>query len=235
MTTTTNLCKILAFSLGLDPDLVLEHAHHLHEASGDFPIGEDGTEAIQARPEHAAKLLIAVMSGVEPAKAPDAVRLYSDLPLECARRGGAHTHGGWVNHRIPDDEGTMETLAAWGETFGEHLVHLIACFNQASEVNAKVGSFILGDGLGTATAYIYLEVLIAGEDVVVVEVAFSLIPLGGGAVPDDAPRCRLNRRTMVKGEILLAFREFFTSAAGGPREVFIPLADWPQSSREGSL
>ena len=231
MNTTTDLCKTLAFSLGLDPDLVLDHARHLHEAGLDFPIGEGGTDAVQAEPEHAAKLLIAVMSGVLPAEAPDAVRLYGDLPLECVQRGVAHPNG-WVNDGIPNDDPAMEILTTWGETFGEHLVKLIECFNQTPEVNVKVVNFVLGDGLGTATAYIYLAVLIEGEDVVV-EVTFSLSPLGGGMLPDDAPRCRLHQRTIVPGSILLALREFFTSAAGGPQEIFMPRADSTRLS-EGS-
>ena len=85
MASTTELCKVMAAALGIEREVVLDHARHFQQASGMFPTDDTA----RAEPEHAASLLIALMSGLPPSKASDAILLYGGLPLESARRGAA--------------------------------------------------------------------------------------------------------------------------------------------------
>ncbi len=109
MASTTELCTVLADALGVERDVAKAHAHALREA-GLFP----GSDADKPHPEHAAVLLISLMTDAPPDKSPDAVRLYADLPLESARRGGTTIDGQWLSAVIPPADPFMETLRAWG-------------------------------------------------------------------------------------------------------------------------
>ena len=223
--TINDLTATLADALGIEREVVADHAHHL------FPNDNADTDDAQAEPEHAAALLISLMAGVPPAKAPDAVRLYGGLPLDCVDTGGTHQNGQWVSIRIPDDDPFMENLTTLGNPFGEFLAGLIGWFNEAPEIDFEVVNFVLGGGLGTASATIYFGVLIDGASVVG-NIKFNLVPFGGGTLPDDAARCRLDREATVPGAILSVLREFFTGAPGGPREVFMSRADLARLSQE---
>ncbi len=57
MKTTSDLCKILAASLGLELDLVLDHAKHLREDGDRLPIDEwmEHERARQVRREKATR------------------------------------------------------------------------------------------------------------------------------------------------------------------------------------
>ena len=85
MTSKNDLCKVMADALGIEREAVLDHAKCLQEAGGMFPTDDTA----RAESEHAASLLIALMSGLPPSKASDAILLYGGLPLESARRGAA--------------------------------------------------------------------------------------------------------------------------------------------------
>ena len=69
MITTRELCNVLADALGIGRELVKVHASAYREA-GLFP-----DDADQVLPEHAAALLIALMTGAPPNKSIDAWRL----------------------------------------------------------------------------------------------------------------------------------------------------------------
>ncbi len=77
MMTTHELCNVLADALGIGRSVVNAHASAYREA-GLFP-----DDADQALPEHAAALLIALMTGAPPNKSLDACRLYANLPSGC--------------------------------------------------------------------------------------------------------------------------------------------------------
>ena len=230
MPTTTDLCKILAGALGIEFEVVLEHARHLHEADGKFPIGEAGTDAVRAEPEHAAALLISLMSGLPPAKASDALSLYGGLPLNCAHRAVEQVDGQLVGAKLQGDDPFMENLVAWGDTFGEFLSCLIAWFNSTPEIDFEVISFVLGGRPGTTSAIIYFAALIEGENVVA-DVKFSF---GTDTIPHDGPRARMETQAIIPGAILSILREFYTSATDGPRKVVLSRADLAGLSQEGS-
>ncbi len=218
MASIRDLTQTLASALGIEPEVVKGHAHALCEAEL-FP----GDDVDRAYPEHAAALLICLMSGVSPDKAPDAVRLYGGLPLDCIHRGVTRPDGTWEGGLVSGDDPLMEAFEALGSNFAEVLAAFIAWFNETPEIDYKVINFTMGGASGTASAVIYLTVFIEGEEVMG-DVKFSLVPLGGGDLPDDAPRARLERQAIIPGAILPILRECFTSSTGGPREVFISRA-----------
>lgn len=220
MNTTTDLCKILAAALGIEPAVVTDHARHLHEADGKFPISEVGTDAARAGPEHAAALLISLMSGLPPAKASDALSLYGGLPLNCAHRAVEQVDGQLVGAKLQGDDPFMENLVAFGETFGEFLSCLIAWFNSTPGIDFEVISFVLGRGGGTASAIIYFAAFIEGQNVVG-DVTFSF---GTDTIPHDGPRARMDTQAIIPGAILSILREFFTGSADGPREIVLSRA-----------
>ena len=226
MTTNRELCEVLADVLGIERELVKDHASALREA-GLFPDTDDD----RAEPEHASALLISLMAGVPPAKAPDAVRLYANLPLARVRRGEMDAHGGWESGEIPADDPYFEGLRAYGDTFGEVLTCFITWFAKTTEADAEILEIVVGGGLGNATAAICFAPLIEDANVVG-DIKFSLEPLGGGTVPDDAPRSRLDRQATIPGSIFSVLREFFTGASDGPRQVFISRADSAHQSQE---
>lgn len=230
MATTTELIETLASALGIERAVVLEHARYLHQAGGMFPTDDD---TARAEPEMAAALLISLMSGLPPSKAADAVSLYGGLRLESARRGGRAIDGNWVSGEIPADDPFMSELLSWGSTFGNFLLTLIEWLNIASEVDFEILNFTMGGGLGTATAFVYFGALIEGENIIG-DAKFSLAPVGGGTIPDDAPRARLDWHAVVSGEILLVLRELFTGVSDGPQEVLISRADFARLGGGGS-
>ena len=230
MASTSDLIETLADALGIEREVALDHARHLHQASGNFPIGDD---AVQAEPEQAAALLISLMSGLPPAKAADALLLYGGLRLESARRGATRHDGLFVTGKIPDNDPFMDFLKTWGSTYSEFLTALIVWFVEASAVDFEVISFATGEGPGTAFATISYAALIEGEEVVG-DVKFSLLPFGGGFLPDDAPASRLDRHAVVPGAILPVLREFFGGGADGPREVLISRADFARAIGGGT-
>ena len=218
MTTTRELCEVLAAALGLEPELVKGHAHALREA-GPFATDEADTDDVQAEPEHAAVLLISLMSGVPPDKAPDAVRLFGGLPLDSVTRCELMLDGQFEAFRMSDVDPFMNDLAVLGETFGAFLAGLVRAFNETPEVNIEPGEIILGGGLGTASASVHILVLADGVDVGGT-VQFTLAPMGGLCrPPDDAPPARLDRYASVPGVIFSIFRKFFTGDRDGPRKV----------------
>ncbi len=226
MTTTADLCKILASSLGLEPEVVADHARHLFAGERTA----EAAAASQALPEHASALLISLMSGLPPAKARDALALYGALPLDCAHRGIMQPDGQVLYAKLQgDDDPFIESVAAWGEIFAEFLSSLIGWFNEAPEVSFEVSNFILGGGPGTANALIYFAALVEGKPVIG-DVKFSF---GTDTLPHDGPRARLERQGVIPGAILPILREFFTGATDGPQEVFMSRADWKRLSEGG--
>lgn len=210
MTAHAELIQTLASALGVEHEVVADYASHLREAEL-FPGGD-------AQPEHAAALLMALMSGATPDKAPGAVRLYGGLPLESACRGRTRPDGIYESGTVPNGDPLIENVKTWGSHFAEALAALIASFNETPEIDYKVINFEMGGGPGTARAAIHFAPLTEGEEVMG-NMTFSLIPLGGGVLPDDAPRARLERQAVVPGAILPILRECFTGDTGGPREV----------------
>lgn len=229
MSTTRELCEVLAAALGVERAVVKSHAHALHEV-GLFPSDEADADEAHAEPEHAAALLVAIMGGGPPEKSPDAVRLYANLPLDRVHWGVTRPNGGWETGEIPAGDSYFEDIKTYGSAFGECLTCFIGWFAKTTEIDCKVLRIFLGGGLGNATAAIFCALLIENVNVVS-EIKFSLQPLGGGAVPDDAPRARLDRSAVIPGAILPILREFFTGAPGGPREVFMSRADLARLSQ----
>ncbi len=225
MASTTNLCEVMANALGIERELVLDHARHLHKAGGKFPTDDD---TMRAEPEMAASLLVSIMSGLPPSKAPDAVLLYGGLPLESARRGGTQADGSWRTVTVPDDDPLQDDLLAWGCTYGEFLVTLIAWWNEATETNLEVMHFVVGGRRGAASAIIYFKALVEGETV-----AGDVKFCGTEALDHDGPRACLTWQGIVPGAILPILRELFTDNKDGPREVFTTRADFARLSGGG--
>lgn len=164
MTTARELCEVLAAALGVERELVESHVHTLREAKL-FPTDKGDTDDAQAEPEHAAALLISLMAGAPPDKAPDAVRLFGGLPLDSVTRCELMLDGQFEAFRMSDDDPFMDDLAVLGETFGAFLAGLVRAFNETPEVNIEPGEIILGGGLGTASASVHILVLADGTDV----------------------------------------------------------------------
>ena len=226
MTTTAGLAKLLALSLGIESEVVADHARHLFTDERTA----EAAAASQAQPEHAAALLISLMSGLPPAKAPDALALYGGLPLNCAHRGITQLDGQVLYTKLQgDNDPFIESVAAWGEIFAEFLASLIRWFNEAPEVGFEVINFTLGGGSRTASAVIYFAALVEGKPVIG-DVKFSF---GTDTFSHDGPRARLEQQAVIPGAILPILREFFTGATDAPREVFMSRADWEQLSEGG--
>lgn len=226
MTTTADLGKLLASSLGIEPEVVADHVRHLFTGERTA----EAAAAAQAQPEHAGALLISLMSGFPPAKALDALALYGALPLDCAHRGITLPDGQLVFTKLQgDDDPFIESVAAWGEIFAEYLSSLIGWFNEAPEVYFEVINFTLGGGPGIAIAFVYFAGLVE-QETVLGDVKFSF---GTDTLSHDGPRARLEQQAIIPGAILPILREFFTGATDGPREVFMARADWTRLSQEG--
>lgn len=201
MITLRTLRNVLADSLGLECELVKAHARALHEA-GRLPI--DDTDQISS--QHAAALLIALMTVAPPEKVSNAERLYAGLPLD-----GANT-----------------------ATFGAILERLIRWFNEALETDFEVAEIALGGGPGTARAIIYYTYFTdRGE--VPRDVSFSLEPFGAGYRPDDAPSARLDHYSVVPGTIFFVLREASTGNENRPSRILVPYADLMSPSEQGML
>lgn len=218
MNTTTDLCKILAASLGLDPEIVLDHARHLHEAG---MLADGGAPATV---EHAVTLLIALMAAPNPEDAPDCVRLFVRLPFDRMMRCESMPDGRFESIHVPDTDPFVDDINQLGMSFGTFLVGLVTALNEAAAVNIEPGIIIVGGGLGTAIAAVDILALAEGVNVACT-VQFSLAPMGGNQMPDDAPAGRLDRYMIVPGSIFAAFRKFFTNSADGPREVVMSRAE----------
>lgn len=225
MTTIADLSKTLASSLDIELEVVTDHARHLF--AGETP--EKEVAEIQARPEHAAALLISLMSGLPPAHASGALLLYGAMPLDRAYRGVTQSDGGVIFHKLPGDDPFVETFAGWGEIYVEVLSGLIAWFNEAPETNFEVINFDMGGGPGTANAVIHFAALIEGETVI----GRVMYNFGTAALAHDGPRARMETQAVIPGAILLILREFFTGTPGGPREVLMSRADLALLSEEG--
>ncbi len=191
-----------------------------------------GIDANLPHPAHASVLLIALMTGASPSKSAEVMQLFADLPLSSAVRGVTQAGGEYLAAKIPADDPFMDNLRSWGDSFGVFLSCLIAWFNEAREVDFEVLSLDLGGGLGTAHALISFVSLVEGVTFGG-NVKFDLAPLGGGFIPDDAPRSRLERHAAVPGSIFPILRELFTGDTNGPREVFMSRAELARLSEEG--
>ena len=219
MPTIDNLTDTLRGALGLPRRLVDETARHLCEAG---MLADGGTSATV---EHAVALLLGLMTAAEPADAPDAVRLYRQLPLDRLTRCELMPDGRFETIRVPDEDPVVADLQYFGTTFGPHLENLIRTLNAIEKVNIEPSELIVGGGTGTATASIHILVLADGA-YVGCAVQFTLAPLGGPCRhPDDAPLARLDCYASVPGSIFAVLRKFFTGSADGPRKAIIPRAE----------
>lgn len=175
--------------------------------------------------EHAVNLLFGLMAASEPADAPDAVRLYRQLPFDRVMRCELMPDGHFEAFQVADDDLVVTDLQYFGTAFGPHLENLIRTLNEIEEVNVEPSEIIVGGGTGTATASIHILVLADGVNVAWA-VQFTLAPLGGPCRhPDDAPLARLDCYASVPGSIFNVFRKFFTGSATGPRKAIIPRAE----------
>ena len=227
MPTNRELCNVLADALGIEREVVDETVHHLRETKM-LPDGEDTTATV----DHAVTLLIALMGAPGPEDAPDSAQLYAQLPLDRVMRCESMSDGRFESIHVPDTDPFVEDLSQFGTTFGTFLAGLVSAFNEAPEVDIEPGEIIVGGGLGTATASINILAL-ADSVNVGGTVKFSLAPMGGDQMPDDAPAARLDRYTIVPGPIFAVFRKFFGSA-DGPRKVVLSRADMARLSQESS-
>ncbi len=229
MASTIELLKVMAGALGIEREVVADHANALREAEL-FPDDDD-----RAEPEHAAALLIVMRSGVTPDKAPEAVRLFGGLPLDCAQRSVMRPDGAWIGDRVGHNDPFMDFAASWGDNFAEFLTALINWFNEALDADFEITAFVMGGGPGLVSAIIYFTIFIEGGENAMGGVTFSLVPLGGGALPDDAPRARLDHQSIVPGAILSALRGCFTGDTAGPKQIFLTRADFQRQDQPESL
>ena len=214
MQTITDLVATLAGALGVPRRLVEETARYLREAEM-LPEGKE-----QAAVEHAVTLLLALMAVHDPEDAPSCVRLYLEMPFDCAMCYEMMPSGRFEGYQVPDADPLVSNIRQFGIAFGSFLETLILAFNEVSETSATPTDISLGGGLGTARASV--RTLILMDDVnVSINMQFALDPGSGYQIPDDAPAGRLDRYTTVQGQIFTAFRKFFTGSTGGPREVFL--------------
>ncbi len=215
MANTTDLCETLAASLGIEREVVADHASHLREAGmlpdGDAPVG----------PEHAVTLLIALMVAPIPADAPDCVRLYQRLPLDGVT-GAALTPAMCTEMFCATDTAIITDVDDLGETFGAFLVSLVELSSGPAVPIFEPGEIVVGGGPGTAKAGVMLTR--GGCAPAMGFVKFSLAPLGGDRLPDDAAVARLDSSVTVPGTIFDVLREFFTVDAARPRDASLAYA-----------
>ncbi len=198
----TELCETLAASLGIEREVVLAHARHLHEAGGEFPTDAD---SVPAEPEHAVHLLLALMAPASPRSIPARVDLYTQLPFEYITRSELMPDGRFEIVPVAGDDPFVDNMRGLGETFGEFLRSYIVAFNEIPEMNTRPDSVFVGGGAGNAFAAVQFFVLADGVDVNA-SVRFGLTPLGGGRHPDDAAVARLDNYSTVPGSIFRVFR-----------------------------
>ena len=214
MPTTTDLTATLANALGLPRLTVNETARHLREAEM-LPEGKE-----RASVEHAVTLLLALMAAPDPKDAPDCARLYLQLPFDRVMRYETMLDGRFGGDEAPDDDPFVSDIRKFDPAFGPFLETLIHSFNMIPEISVEPPDISIGGGLGTAMASV--RTLLLADDVnVSVNIQFTLEPMGGNQMPDDAPAGRLDRYTTVRGLIFTTLRQFFTDSADGPREVFL--------------
>ncbi len=219
MTTTSDLTATLAEALGLPRRHVDDTARYLREAG---MLADGGAPATV---EHAVVLLLGLMAAAEPVDAPDAVRLYRQLPLDRVTRCELMPDGRFESVQLPDEDPCVDDMCAFGSTFGPFLETLILACNTVEEVNIEIGEIVVGGGTGTVTASVHILVLAEGVDVGGV-VQFTLAPLGGPCRhPDDAPSARLDCYACVPGSIINVFRKFFTGSASAPRRAVMSRAE----------
>ena len=219
MPTIDNLTDTLRGALGLPRRLVDETARYLREA------GMLAAGGAPATVEHAVVLLLGLMAAPDPKDAPDAVRLYRQLPLDRVTRCELMPDGRFETVQVSDEDPCVGDMCEFGSTFGPFLETLILACNTVEKVNIEIGEIVVGGGTGTVTASVHILVLAEGVDVGGV-VQFTLAPLGGPCRhPDDAPRARLDCYACVPGSIINVFRKFFTGNADGPRKAVMSRAE----------
>ena len=219
MATTADLIEALSSALGVPQSEATIHVRRLREARL-LPATKGGRGAAggaSVNAEHAAVLLISLMSGVPATKAAETVTLYAGLPLEVVSRGELLPDGRFESFSIAEADPVMADIDTFGDTFGEFLAGLIEAYATAPETSIEPTMVMLGGGLGTASASVHLNALADARTVGAV-VTFGMAPLGGGQRPDDAPRARLERHSCVPGTVFQVFRELFSGQAEGPRQ-----------------
>ena len=213
--TINDLTTTLANALGLPRRMVEDTARRLRET--DMLPDDDAPAAS----EHCAALLLGVMAAREPESSSQRVRLYGALPLDRITRNETFANSRVEYLDVPDDDPVIGVLREFGDSLGEFLSHLIEAHSSAPEISVKPGQIALFGGLGNASAMIFLSILVDGFDIGAA-VVFSMASLGGGRMPDDAARARLDTAVSVPAEIFQVLREFLASGSEAPREVALP-------------
>ena len=215
MATINDLKSTLSAALGLFRRLVDETARHLQDAEmlPDDP-------GASATPEAAVTLLLGLMTAPTPKDAPDCARLYAQLPLWRINQGETTTRGTCEFVRLGEAHPFAANMASLGDAFGEFFANLLRNYMEAPEITIEPGEVVVGGGPGTAFASVEYLVLAEGADVGG-SVVFNLAPLGGGQLPDDAPRARLDQYAIVPAAIFQVLRKAL-NGKDDPRRATLP-------------
>ena len=215
-----DLCQTFVDSLGVPASIVEHRAMQLRKA-GMLPTGKggrNGAGAAQVGPEHAASLLIAILSG-DPAPVVGhgggvaAAHAYGALPLESVCVVNTNASGEVTFNQAENESEICDFVRDTGSTFGQFLTAIIHEFNDASMVNHVPTELRLDGGPGTLRASVMFSCPAHPDPHFRWTVYFDMTELGAGFPPDDAAPARLERAVVIGGAVFEALRVLFGGGA----------------------